>query len=305
MPNSKKNITTPAGISVKTMARAEARAAEVKANAEARAIARESKAKIAEALKAARAAAKLAEAEANRKIAVENSIEQKKLNAKREKCEYCEKKFLTKNLPEHICVVKRRWLDRDLRVPTLGYKLYITYHGLTFRHAQTPTYLSFAQKAGYYNAFCDFARYLMDIEALDTKEFIRFLYRLKIPMKQWKHPIVYQEFLLHQSKNESSDRAVQRTMNLMKEWSIETGEPWNDFFRKVATPRATLWIKLGRISPWVLLTTDSGRSLLDRLSDEQRSIMEKSIDFEFWGRKLEENAEAVGLIAAVWEEEGL
>ena len=72
----------------------------------------------------------------------------------------------------------------------------------------------------------------------------------------------------------------------MQQWAVETGEHWTDFFRKVAPAQATLWIKSGRISPWILLTASSAECLLERLSEEQNVIMIQSIEYGFWELKL-------------------
>ena len=106
-------------------------------------------------------------------------------------------------------------------------------------------------------------------------------------------------------KVKTPDSAIERNFMLMQQWSRETGEDWRDFFRKVQPTLATLWIKAGRISPWVLYTAPSASSLFERMSAEQVAIIHKVIDPVFWNKRLESELETVRTICEILEEVGL
>jgi hypothetical protein len=78
---------------------------------------------------------------------------------------------------------------------------------------------------------------------------------------------------------------------------------WTDFFRKVSPGVATKWIRSGRVSPWLLYTV--GDDLLDRMSNEQMSMIKEWIDPAFWPFKLRTHAQEVELIKLTLREAGV
>ena len=72
----------------------------------------------------------------------------------------------------------------------------------------------------------------------------------------------------------------------MVDWSEETDEAYNDYFRKVSTPRLVHHITNGRISPWLLYTCDSAMEALARLNEQEVTIVWPFIDSDVWQRKL-------------------
>jgi hypothetical protein len=53
----------------------------------------------------------------------------------------------------------------------------------------------------------------------------------------------------------------------------------------VSTNRATFDIRDGKISPWILLISDTGKKLLSTLNDEQLVSIGSTIDPDFWFKK--------------------
>lgn len=92
---------------------------------------------------------------------------------------------------------------------------------------------------------------------------------------------------------------------LMREWEIETGHDWHDFFRLLAPARAVLWILNGRISPWLLFTASSAQDLLDRLNPEQWQMISEAIDRDFWTARLKRHEEQVNSIRVTFTEENI
>ncbi|MNV07710.1 hypothetical protein D3C71_981540 [compost metagenome] len=104
-------------------------------------------------------------------------------------------------------------------------------------------------------------------------------------------PRPYEIWVRELGRKEHPDKALERNILLMEQWSRETGEEWTDFFRKVNPQLATKWIKTGRLSPWLLFTV--GDELIERLSDEQLVLVQDLLDPGFWFKKFDTFEEEV------------
>jgi hypothetical protein len=175
---------------------------------------------------------------------------------------------------------------------------------MNYRSAKPKTYQEFMDSS-HYNAFVKFGKYMIDINAINTEAFVEFLLRAKIPIKDWDKPIVYEQYIRELNKKEPADSAFERNVLLMQQWSMDTGEEWSDFFKKVSPNLATQWIKGGRVSPWVLYAASTSQDLFDRLSDEQLKMIERAVDPKFWSRKFEQCREDYDFIRDLLTQAGI
>ena len=220
-------------------------------------------------------------------------------------CDYCKKSYTKEStLLVHMCETKRRWLDQDTKHVKLGFMVFQRFHEINYRGRKTKDFNDFI-KSNFYTAFTHFGRHLLNMNAINPKAFVDFLIRTEIPMKQWESEIVYETYIRELNKKETPDAAIERNFMLMLQWSIDNGEPWTDFFRKISPAQATLWIKSGRISPWILFTAASAADLFSRLSTEQLEFVRQMIDPAFWEIKLKRSKEDVEFIQKALDEVGL
>lgn len=220
-------------------------------------------------------------------------------------CGYCGKAFKREqSLFAHMCAQKQRFIDRDEKHVKYGFMIFSKWWSMTYRSATPRTYDQFA-KSQFYIAFVRFARYLLDINAVEPDEFVNFVLKNAVPIDDWQAAPVYELFLRELNKRESPDRALARNFMLMERWATETGNPWTDFFRAVATPQAVMWIRAGRISPWVIYTAPSAQDLFGRMTPEQHELVQTALDPEFWSDKLAQNAAEVEAIRESLAEAGL
>jgi len=204
----------------------------------------------------------------------------------------------------HICEKKRRYMQRDEKSVRMGFAAYQHFYERAVCRKKLPTYDKFTNNK-LYTAFVRFGRYLMNINAVNPLGFIDFLIKVDAGIDRWEHPVYYEIYMRELTKIELPYEALERNMKLMQSWEIDTGEHWTDFFRKVAPSQATLWIRSGRISPWVLLTAPSADELFARLSPEQDEIVTGLIDVDFWRIKLNNHAADVAVIQQELEKAGI
>ena len=221
------------------------------------------------------------------------------------RCDFCKKDFTSeKRLYNHLCEKKRRYQQRDDKTVKLGFMLF-QYFCKKKANKTVPT-LEYFENSSLYSGFVGFSNYLHSIKAINPIGFLDFLLTANIGIDKWKMEKYYQRYVRELSKTEEPYVAMERNILLMQQWSVQTGEQWTEFFRKVAPPQALLWIKSGRLSPWLLFACDESSSeMLKRMSDEQLSIINDLIDSKYWEIKLSMHEEEVEYIRTIMSEAGV
>lgn len=200
-------------------------------------------------------------------------------------CTFCIRRFVhEKNLIKHLCRLKKRYLDRDKHEVRMGYLTYRIWNDIHYRRKK-PVSLDQFDSSNVYDAFVKFGKHVVDLKAVEPEEFIRYICQSKVPIDKWCLDEHYLEYVRLLNKFESSDRAVERTLLLAESWANREGQAITDFFRKIATPQAVMWLMSGRISPWVVFNCQSGQELVSRFSNEQYALLEKAVDIKFWKKK--------------------
>lgn len=186
----------------------------------------------------------------------------------------------------------------------MGFLSYEIFHKLTYRTKKSTTYEEFIDSK-LFTSFVNFGKFASDIYSLDLEQYIRFLLKLQVKLDDWRNPSYYNEFLIERCKTENYEAALERNLLLMKEWSINNNKTWTNFFMEIHPQQACLWIKGGRISPWVLYNCETGLKLFHRFNNEQLSMIEKIVDIEFWKMMFQREKNHVVKIRKILKEVGL
>lgn len=200
-----------------------------------------------------------------------------------------------------MCERKRRFVARTEKHVKMGFVAFQRFFKVRMG-ARTPPDIEKFDASKFYIAFVKFGRWLFDNNVLNPQSYIEFLLTTGLDMKEWTSPVVYETYVRNLTRSETPACALERNIRLMEQWASESGEEWTDFFRKVSPVQAALWIRSGRLSPWMLFTASSTRTLLDRFGPEQRDIMEAAIDKGFWKLKLAHHEQEVLEIRAMLRE---
>ena len=229
----------------------------------------------------------------NRKLDPKTGKVAKKAKKPIQNCVFCGVGLTSDyHLLRHVCEAKRRFIRRDDKPVKMGLISYQRFAKRSLNRLDPPSYEQFAQST-LYNAFVHFGQYLLQIQAINALGFVDFLIKVEAPINRWEHPVLYERYVRELCKAEDPLDALERQILLMQGWSMDTGDEWTDFFRRVAPGQAVTWIQSGRLSPWVIFTAPSVADLMARLSVEQARIIETCIDASFWSIKLQRHAEAV------------
>jgi len=106
-----------------------------------------------------------------------------------------------------------------------------------------------------------------------------------VKLDHWCRDELYETYLIDLIKSEPADGAIQRSIQTMMEWAEKNSCQWEHYFAYVNLNRATYDIKEGKISPWLVLNTRSGKDMLARMNDEQLEILSDIVDPKYWLRK--------------------
>jgi hypothetical protein len=222
------------------------------------------------------------------------------------KCKYCSLSFKREEtLISHSCDKKKRMLGENNKENRMAFYFWLKFHKFCSPHTKTQkTYVDFIG-SNYYNGFMAFAEYVIRLNPISTEDFFDFVIRNSVKLSDWCKDWVYEAWVKEISKKESVDRAVERCVILMRDWAEDTGNDWVNFFTMVGTGSATQWIRTGKISPWIIYSTDQGQELVRRLNSEQLEIVIDYIDPKFWRFKIARNEKDAMWIQDVFNQSGI
>jgi len=205
-------------------------------------------------------------------------------------CKYCMKKFAReRTLSSHMCEKKRRWMSIDEPSSRIAFQVW--YDFMKYVAPQTKKERSTDDfiRSPDYIGFVKFANYIIELRPNETNKFIKWLFKHSVKLSNWNKRETYSLYIQESSKTETVERAVERMVLLMKSWSEETGNSWEQYFQEVPTATAVNSIVMGRISPWIIYSSKSAQDLLDRMEPGQLETITGSIDTEWWTRKIQKS----------------
>ena len=220
-------------------------------------------------------------------------------------CAHCNKSFMQeKTLIAHMCERKRRVLQRDEKRVQAGFMAFNRWWQLAQGAKKLKTYEEFCD-TGYYNAFVKFGSFLNNVQPLYPEKFVDFVIKSGVKLDHWCKDSLYDQYLYEIIKIEPVVDAVQRSLARMMEWADENNAAFNHYFLYVSLNKAVHDIKNGHISPWVILNSVSGQTMIKNMSDEQLDMIAPAFDVPFWIKKFKETPAGVALVKEICTEVGI
>lgn len=223
-------------------------------------------------------------------------------------CEFCQRKFVKElNLVNHSCEKKRRWFQRDEPHARFGFLAWCRFYELNSYNKSKNfknNHRTFIDSQ-YYIAFVKFGKHIRDLNAIDPAKFIDYVIKNNLPLDKWTHDFVYEQYVRELTRQESGEDALERNILLMNEWSMQSGEPWSDFFRKVNTNQAVAWIRSGRISPWLIYNVDSAVDFFERCTPEQLDMIKTCAPPGPWKIRFSKNKDTCDFIRNTLKANGM
>jgi hypothetical protein len=197
-------------------------------------------------------------------------------------CQYCSKAFMQeKTLFVHVCEQKRRHLARGEKHAILGYETYNQFYKRSQNNKGDKTYEEFC-KSPYYTAFVKFGSFVSNVNPLYPDKFIDYVVTSGVKLDHWCRDELYDKYVVDLVKKEPVEVALERSIVHMQNWADDNHAQWNHYFSYVSLSRATFDIKDGKISPWIVLNSITGREMLRKFNDEQLTAIGSIMDVPFW-----------------------
>jgi hypothetical protein len=220
-------------------------------------------------------------------------------------CQFCKSKFMQeKTLAVHLCEQKRRYLAKDNKATVIGYQTFNRFFQITQKLGQNKTYDEFA-RSPYYNAFVKFGSYVSNVNPLYPEKYIEWIVRSGVKLDHWCRDELYEKYVLQLIHTEAVETALERSIGHLQSWATENNSVWNHYFKYVSTNRAVFDIKDGKVSPWLILNSPSGKNMLANLRDDQLAAISNIIDPQVWVKKFKNQKFDLELVKQVVKEAGL
>lgn len=221
-------------------------------------------------------------------------------------CEYCGSGYTReKTLAVHMCEQKRRHLQRTEKRVQLGFYAFNQFYRLSAGSKKDKTYEEFC-KSPYYNAFVKFGSFLSNVKPLYPEKYVNYIVKSGVKLDDWCKESLYEVYAVDLIMKEGVETALERSITTMMEWADENPPaPWNHYFQHVSLNRAVWHIKDGKISPWLILNSKSGKDMLSKFNDEQLSMIYHIMNPEHWAMRFRKHPADVELVKEVAKESNL
>lgn len=221
------------------------------------------------------------------------------------KCVHCNKSFMQeKTLIAHMCERKRRALQETEKRVQAGFMVFNRFWQLTQKSKKPKTYDEFANSS-YYNAFVKFGSFINNINPIYPDKFIDHVIKSGVKLDHWCRDELYENYLYEMLKVEPVEAAVQRSLQTMMEWADENQASFEHYFNYVSLNRAVHDILNGKISPWIILNSASGKTMVNKMTDEQLTMISPVFDVKFWLKRFKEHPADVALVQEICKETGI
>jgi hypothetical protein len=204
----------------------------------------------------------------------------------------------------HVCEPKRRHLQRNEKHVQLGYQTFIRFYQLSSGYKGVKTYDEFV-KSSFYNAFIKFGSFMSNVKPLYPEKYIDYVVTSGVRLDHWCREELYEKYAIELIMKEGVETALERSINTMVDWAEKNDSVYNHYFNYVSLNRVTYDIKDGKISPWLLLNCKSGKEMLNKLSNEQLTLIFHILNPQHWAMRFKRQPKDVELVKQVAKEAGL
>jgi hypothetical protein len=211
------------------------------------------------------------------------------MNDEKPQCHFCKKIFTRlSSLNVHLCESKRRWANRDDKNVRMAFAAWLHWckkTGMYYNKKTALTYDDFMNSSAYI-PFVKFGYFVEEHRISNYLSYIDFMVKNNYKISDWGKDSTYEYFIKMNTRQESVEDAIQKTIKFIDKWSIDNGIDWTDFFIKVSNQQVLDWLRSGRISPWLFFVSEKAQGKIHDMSDEQLILLDKYLDVKWWNQNL-------------------
>ena len=159
-------------------------------------------------------------------------------------------------------------------------------------------------KSSYYAAFTKFGNYCVQANVINVPAYTDYLLKEQISIDNWNSDKNYTDFLIRYLRIEDPFDAVERSVKTCSDLSVDERIYPKDVLRYGNRNKICYKITTGKISPWLLYQSISGREFLDKLDEGQVKLILDYINPEQWALRFKKYPEEVENIKTLLSEIG-
>ena len=137
------------------------------------------------------------------------------------------------------------------------------------------------------------------------EKYIDYVVTSGVKLDHWCRDELYEKYALELIKKEGVETAVERSIKTMMDWADANNASWNHYFKYASLNRITQNLKDGKISPWLVLNSKSGKEMLAKFSDEQLEIVYPVVDPQHWALRFKRSPADVELVKEIAQKANL
>lgn len=218
-------------------------------------------------------------------------------------CKYCGKTYKqVERFRVHYCDERKKHEALFTIEGQLGFALYTKW--ISRRFGGSTDHEMF-KRSRMFNAFIRFAKFYRKINGLnDLDQFLDLMIKRNIQPCNWVRDCVISFYLDTIDKKPPVER-IESSVKSIRALSYAYDCSSDELFLTVQFCDIVDFVKLGELSPWILLNSKQFHRWLSRLTDEQQLIMESVIDSDKWLELFRSNQKYVTLARACCSELGI
>jgi hypothetical protein len=183
-------------------------------------------------------------------------------------------------------------MDKDKQGNRLGFQSWIEFYKKNSASKKQKTYEEFIRSA-YYIAFVKFGSYCIDVNVLNVSRYIDWLLKNQIKIDSWCQDSNYTKFLIEYLRIEDPMDAIARSIETTINMASVERVLSKDYLRYGNSNKICYAITTGKLSPWILYHSASGKEFLDKLDESQIKMVIDYLNPELWAIKFKREPEKV------------
>jgi|SaaInlStandDraft_3_1057020.scaffolds.fasta_scaffold20484_2 hypothetical protein len=196
------------------------------------------------------------------------------------KCEFCKKTFKrASSIDKHSCSKKVRFESRSEFGVELGFNSFN--HFYTSNNSKPKSFRQFIDSP-YYTSFVRFGQFCRRANMFNLEDYVAHLLRNNVPLNKWTDESIYDIYLIALLQSEPPLNAIYRTLEFSISWGEAEGANPFDLIRYGNIDYIKYNIMKGFIAPWVLYLSNSGKSFLSKLKEDDLKVIWKYMNPDIW-----------------------
>lgn len=197
-------------------------------------------------------------------------------------CQHCGRVFSTEKIVlTHLCEQRRRFQQKDVPFARLGFEAFNEINMLMFGKDGLKSEEEF-RKSEFYLACLRWGHFVIDINCVNIREYLRWLLKMSIPIDMWDKDKIYDSWLQNWVLIEDPWEAFERSVKKITEWGDSESKEYKNYFRQAGTARILTDIRNSSISGWLVFSCESGVSWLGSLGNGDLDLIWGWVDAQKW-----------------------